>query len=131
MVRTRRQPIRGDTSPKAQPPKAPKKPKDADYEEYQRWIKSPQFRSLRERMLERDGHRCQFCGREASERISLQAHHRSYAHVGLGNDEELGDLITACQICHHAIHNAKGNLGRFKDKRHIHQNLRANPGWNH
>lgn len=129
MVRVKRQPTRGDLSEKAQPSKAPKKPESEEYKAYQRWIKSHKFRELREKMLERDNHRCRFCGRTMEEiadnsKITLQAHHIRYDNCGKGNQDELDDLITLCSVCHRVCHSAKSNLSRFKDKSKVLQNLK-------
>lgn len=129
MVRVKRQPVRGDLSSKAQPPKTPKKPESEEYKAYQKWIKSHKFRELREKMLERDNFRCRFCGRTMEEiannsKITLQAHHIRYYNCGKGDDAELDDLITLCSVCHRACHSAKSNLSRFKDKSKVLQNLK-------
>lgn len=94
---------------------------DPIYKEYQKWLRSKEFKGLRDRMLERDGYACRCCGRTEEEiadnpKISLQAHHRSYRYLGLGDDRELGDLVTLCSVCHRAVHSAKSNLRRFTDK---------------
>jgi len=53
---------------------------------------------VRLRVLERDGWRCQFCGR----RNNLEVHHRTFrSHLG-GDSEE--NLVTACDDCHMALH---------------------------
>lgn len=133
MVRVKKQPVRGDLSEKAvKKPAAPKK-KEPEYELYQKWIKSQGFKQLRLLMLERDGYRCKTCGRTLGEiqdsgrKISLQAHHSEYTHVGLGDERELGDLICLCSICHKGLHSAKSNLRRFTDKTAILDNIKENP----
>ena len=117
-----------DLSPKAVK-KPSNKPNDPIYKEYQKWLRSKQFKGLRDRMLERDGYACRCCGRTLEEiadnpKISLQAHHRSYRYVGLGDERELGDLITLCSVCHRATHSAKSNLRRFTDKSPILENTK-------
>ena len=99
-----------------------KSKKDSEeYKKYQKYLKSKEFKALRDRVLERDGYRCRFCGRTLEEisenkKISLQAHHSSYEHLGECNDLEYNDLVTLCSVCHNACHKAKSNLGRFKNK---------------
>lgn len=133
MCRVKKQPTRSDLSKKAvKKPSTPKK-LEPDYEAYQVWIKSKGFRKLRDIMLERDGYRCKACGRTIEEiqdsgrKISLQAHHSEYTHVGLGDERELGDLICLCSVCHRGIHSAKSNLRRFTDKHFVLDNLKENP----
>lgn len=117
--------IRNDVK---QPKKPQNKPSDPVYSVYQKYIKSKEFKELREKMLERDGHRCKFCGRTieeiADKKISLQAHHSTYENLGKCNEEELNDLITCCSVCHKAMHSAPSNLRRFTDKSPILNNIK-------
>lgn len=123
MVKVKRQPIRGDVSKKAiKKPKNNKK--DKVYQLYQKYLKSKEFKGLREKALERDGHKCQFCNRSAEEiadnkKINLQIHHKCYDHLGDYDENELDDVITTCNICHKSMHSAPSNLRRFSDKSHI------------
>ena len=56
-------------------------------------LKPESYRELRKKVLERDGWRCQNCGRLDN----LEVHHQ------LGNDEER-NLLTLCTRCHQAAH---------------------------
>jgi len=56
------------------------------------------YRTLRERVLRRDGWRCQRCG--SSE--DLQVHHMQPRSLLGGDVEE--NLITVCSGCHREIH---------------------------
>ena len=56
------------------------------------------YRKLCRQVLERDGWRCQNCGRLTD----LQVHHMNPRSL-LGEDAE-GNLITLCASCHQAIH---------------------------
>lgn len=56
------------------------------------------YHELRQEILQRDGWRCQSCGR----RRDLQIHHIE-ARSRLGGDCEQ-NLITLCADCHQAIH---------------------------
>jgi hypothetical protein len=54
--------------------------------------------------LERDGYRCQICGRDVKEQ--LEVHH--IRPLGMGGSEErdtLDNMITLCADCHRDIHN--------------------------
>jgi len=56
------------------------------------------YGDLRERILRRDGWRCQFCGTMAS----LEVHHQQFrSHSGEGTED---NLITLCTNCHSSIH---------------------------
>lgn len=56
------------------------------------------YREIREKVLERDGWRCQRCGRATD----LQIHHIRFRSM-LGDDEP-DNLITLCCRCHASTH---------------------------
>ncbi len=56
------------------------------------------YRHLRQQVLERDGWRCQHCGRSAD----LQVHH-IHPRSRLGGDGE-ENLVTLCVQCHELLH---------------------------
>ena len=61
------------------------------------------YKQLCQQVLERDGWRCQYCGR----REQLEVHHlRSRAQSG--DDSEL-NLITLCARCHTNLHSGAGS----------------------
>lgn len=57
------------------------------------------YKDLRQRILQRDGWRCQGCGR----RSNLEVHHLCFRSRS-GDDSEQ-NLVTLCAPCHRAIHN--------------------------
>ena len=61
------------------------------------------FSSRREAVLNRDGYKCQRCGKK---NCRLEVHHIIYRSKG-GSDDE-SNLITLCKECHDNVH--KGNL---------------------
>src|SRR5713101_3568083 len=63
------------------------------------------YKRLREQVLERDGWRCQRCGRMSE----LQAHHIS-SRSQLGDDAEY-NLITLCTGCHQLMHSGNKKRG--------------------
>lgn len=124
MVRVKQNTTRSDTSKK----KLQNKPKDPVYALYQKYIKSKEFKELREKVLKRDNYRCKVCGRTleeiADKKITLQAHHSSYQNLGKCNEEEMADIITLCSVCHKSMHSAPSNLRRFTDKTPIINNYK-------
>lgn len=90
-----------------------RKVRSKSYLKYQRYIKGKSFKQIRELVLERDNWRCQCCGRGIEDGIVLTVHHKTYAHL-YNEKEHLEDLICLCEICHKAIHSAKGNIKRFR-----------------
>lgn len=86
------------------------------YEKYQAYLKSQEWKDVRQVVLDRDHHRCRCCGR-TEDKETLSVHHSSYRvlyHELEGDNTDW--LITLCRICHRGVHSAKSNLGRFKGK---------------
>lgn len=71
-------------------------------QEYQEYLKSERWATLREAVFERADYRCQLCDAEAVGSVVLHCHHRSYADVGHGH--EICDLIALCETCHSKHH---------------------------
>jgi len=61
------------------------------------------YENLRQRVLRRDGWRCQSCG----EMTNLEIHHQEFRSRS-GTDSEQ-NLITLCSACHTAIHGPPAN----------------------
>lgn len=59
---------------------------------YDRYIHSAEWRAKADQRMEKDGHICQVCGKEASD-----VHHLTYDHFGY---EDMGDLVSLCRKCH-------------------------------
>ena len=64
------------------------------------------YERLHERVLERDGWRCQRCGRP----VEFHVHHIS-SRSQLGDDAE-HNLITLCTSCHQLIHSGNKKTGK-------------------
>lgn len=75
-------------------------------EQYSELLKSPFWKIKRERIMERDGHKCVNCGGTSS----LVVHHKQYHFFKkrdeLANPWEYDDkyLITLCSTCHQSGH---------------------------
>lgn len=67
---------------------------------HKKYLKSKEFKAVKEYVLSRDGHKCVVCGREDK----LVCHHRCYKHLGEANLVEIEDCITLCKPCHLAHH---------------------------
>lgn len=72
--------------------------KESDRKQYYRnhYLKSDYWRLKRERILERDNHKCRFCKSEGSD-----VHHISYRNL---MREKWHELITLCRSCHEKCH---------------------------
>jgi 5-methylcytosine-specific restriction endonuclease McrA len=73
---------------------------------YKEQLYDPRWRLLREKVLQRDGHRCRSCGSGGG----LQVHHRQY-HVQATSgawkkpwEYEQRLLVSLCERCHQAGH---------------------------
>jgi 5-methylcytosine-specific restriction endonuclease McrA len=66
-------------------------------ERYQQYLKSPEWRALRDQVLARDKYRCFECGA----RCALEVHHTTYKRIF---QEHLDDLISLCPACHDDEH---------------------------
>lgn len=73
------------------------RPSPAFRAQYDAYLASPEWETRRQRVFERDGHRCRICNSPEG----LQAHHRTYQRFGR---EEMDDLTTLCESCHQTFH---------------------------
>lgn len=73
---------------------APEALNDVWYPDY---IKSDEWRIVRNRILNTRGYKCERC----NSRKNLQIHHLTYERLG---KEEDNDLIILCQACHELVH---------------------------
>lgn len=66
-------------------------------EEYAEYLRSPRWKEIRDRVLQRAGHRCEGCGDAAAREV----HHLTYEHVF---GEFLFELVALCPSCHRRWH---------------------------
>jgi hypothetical protein len=71
--------------------------REPEYFDYQAYLQSEHWQSLREQKLEEAEHKCQVC----NSREHLNVHHRTYRDLG---NEKLNDLTVLCKRCHEAFH---------------------------
>lgn len=67
------------------------------WEQYNRYLLTPGWQTLRSKILKRDNYTCQQC----HSRTAKQVHHLSYARVGHELDS---DLASVCEECHKELH---------------------------
>lgn len=65
--------------------------------DYQEYIKSPLWRTIRSRVLRRDGWNCQACPSKAK-----TVHHKSYDREVMEGKRDI-DLVSLCFVCHDEI----------------------------
>ncbi len=94
------------TTAKAKPPevkepkptKKQKKRKKRGRGNYQKYLRSEEWKMRREQRLKIDNYTCQMCGTKEK----LVVHHKTYARIF---NEDMDDLITLCDPCHKKVHN--------------------------
>lgn len=91
-----------------------KKSEDEEFKRYKAYLKSPDWKAIKEKVLERDEFRCRCCGRTIDE-SPLSIHHSTYDILfHEGENDNLKYLITLCKYCHSGIHKVKSNIHRFR-----------------
>lgn len=78
--------------------------------EYRAYLDSAQWRELRYRVLERDGHKCQSCLSAPATEI----HHLTYRYYNAGHDSALF-LRSVCRACHDRISEIEGH-GKYSGR---------------
>lgn len=88
--------------------------KSKEYLDYKRYIRSKEWKVLRDEIVEERGGKCQICGRaDGEDKTTLVVHHNSYNNLyNERNHKE--DLLVCCTICHRCLHLNKNNFKRFK-----------------
>jgi 5-methylcytosine-specific restriction endonuclease McrA len=64
---------------------------------YESYILSYEWKTLRQKVLRRDGYRCTKC----NSKKKLHVHHKTYKRLF---NEHLEDLVTLCKHCHEKVH---------------------------
>lgn len=88
-----------------------------DYEYYNQYMKSDEWKRKRAERLKIDKYRCQGCGAIGTRGNPLTVHHITYFKNGkciLGNENVKYDLVTCCTVCHRTLHNV---MDRARDER--------------
>ena len=77
-------------------------PKEEWRDRYRQYLKSSQWKEIRQTRIREDGAKCRMCGGS----INLQVHHTSYEDFNkFGCDKDTNHLVTLCQRCHRDVHN--------------------------
>lgn len=102
---------RGDLTPKSQPSKA--KQRNEEYIKYRNYLRTKQFKEVKQLVWARDNGECQFCGRKQSDGVTLSVHHKTYRNLFKGGQEEADDCILICSREHKMLHSMKCNYKWF------------------
>jgi 5-methylcytosine-specific restriction endonuclease McrA len=65
--------------------------------EYEQYLQSPEWATIRSKVMDRDDNWCQYCGRHEAKEV----HHLTYKNRG---NEQMEDLISLCIPCHSKQH---------------------------
>ena len=102
MVKVKKEMIRSDTSEKSQ--KSNTKLKNERSLIYQRYIRSKQFKEVREIVRARQNNICPICGDEFTEDDMGTAHHKNYKWAGYGGEKEADTVVLIHKAEHIMIH---------------------------
>ena len=113
MVKVKKEMIRSDTSKKAQ--KSNTQLKNERARIYQRYLRSKQFKEVREIVRERQNNICPICGDEFTEDDMGTAHHKNYKWAGYGGEKEADCCVMIHSWEHQAIHRHKKSFALYSD----------------
>ena len=102
MVKVKKEMIRSDTSKKSAPSK--NKVRSERTLIYQRYIRSKQFKEVREIVRERQNNICPICGDEFTEDDMGTAHHKNYRWAGYGGEKEADTVVLIHKYEHQMLH---------------------------
>lgn len=111
MVKVKKETVRSDTSKKAVPSK--NKLKEARQREYTKYLRSKQFKTVKDIVYARQGGICPICGELIDADHPGSAHHRSYKYAGMGGEKEAQDVVYIHSFEHIMIHRAKQSFGLY------------------
>ena len=113
MVKVKKEMIRSDTSEKAQ--KSNTQLKNERARIYQRYLRSKQFKEVREIVRERQNNICPICGDEFTEDDMGTAQHKNYTWAGYGGEKEADCCVMIHSWEHQAIHRHKKSFALYSD----------------
>lgn len=111
MVKVKKETVRSDTSKKAVPSK--NKLKEARQREYTKYLRSKQFKMVKDIVYARQGGICPICGELIDSEHPGSAHHRSYKYAGMGGEKEAQDVVYIHSEEHISIHRNKKSYSKY------------------
>lgn len=111
MVKVKKETVRSDTSKKAVPSK--NKLKEARQREYTKYLRSKQFKMVKDIVYARQGGICPICGEPIDADHPGSAHHRSYKYAGMGGEIEAQDVVYIHSEEHISIHRNKKSYSKY------------------
>ena len=113
MVKVKKEMIRSDTSEKSQ--KSNTQLKNERARIYQRYLRSKQFKEVREIVRERQNNICPICGEEFTEDNPGVCHHQRYTWAGYGGEKEADCCVMIHSWEHQAEHRHKKSFALYSD----------------
>ena len=111
MVKVKKETVRSDTSKKAVPSK--NKLKTLRQREYTKYLRSKQFKEVKDIVYARQGGICPICGDLIDSEHPGSAHHRSYKYAGMGGEIEAQDVVYIHTEEHISIHRNKKSYSKY------------------
>lgn len=103
--------VRSDTSKKAAPSK--NKLKMERQRQYTKYLRSKQFKEVKDIVYARQGGICPICGEMIDADHPGSAHHRSYKYAGMGGEIEAQDVVYIHSEEHISIHRNKKSYSKY------------------
>ena len=114
MVKVKKETVRSDTSKKAAPSKSKLRNERARI--YTRYLRSKQFKEVREIVRMRQENICPICGDEFTEDNPGVCHHQRYTWAGYGGEKEADCCVMIHSWEHQAIHRHKKSYQLYSDE---------------
>ena len=111
MVKVIREMTRSDTSKKSAPSK--NKLKMERQRQYTKYLRSKQFKEVKDIVYARQGGICPICGEMIDADHPGSAHHRSYKYAGMGGEIEAQDVVYIHSEEHISIHRNKKSYSKY------------------
>lgn len=111
MVKVKREMIRSDTSKKAAPTK--NKLKMLRQKEYTKYLRSKQFKEVKDIVYARQGGICPLCGEVIDAEHPGTVHHKNYKYAGMGGQIEADNCVLIHMWEHIQMHRAKQSFAVY------------------
>lgn len=111
MVKVQRHMVRSDTSEKGVPTK--NKLKTLRQREYTKYLRSKQFKEVKEIVYKRQGGICPLCGEMIDSEHPGTCHHQDYKYAGMGGEIEAAHCVYLHKEDHLSIHRNKKNYSTY------------------
>lgn len=111
MVKVKKETTRSDTSKKAAPSK--NKLKTERQREYTKYLRSKQFKEVKDIVYARQGGICPICGEVIDAEHPGTCHHQNYKYAGMGGEIEAAHCVYLHIWHHQAEHRAKQSFSIY------------------